>query len=88
MKNVNMKDVFERAIKTFIQAALSYLITALAGANFFDGNKTQTFWIGLGISALAAGLSAMWNGVIEPLIGNYKEPETNGKELETNTEEK
>lgn len=74
MKNVDKKDVFERAVKTFIQAALSYLITALAGANFFDGNKTETFWIGLGISALAAGLSAMWNGVIEPLIGNYKDP--------------
>ena len=74
MKNVDWKDVFERAAKTFIQAALSYVITALAGANFFDGNKTETFWVGLGVSALAAGLSAMWNGVIQPLIGNYKDP--------------
>lgn len=80
MKNVDKKDVFERAVKTFIQAALSYLITALAGANFFDGNKTETFWIGLGISALAAGLSAMWNGVIQPLIGNYKDPTPNVEE--------
>lgn len=73
MKNVNWKDVFDRAFKTFIQAALSYLITALAGVNFCDGSTTEAFWIGLGISALAAGLSAMWNGVIQPLIGNYKD---------------
>ena len=68
MKNVNWKDVLVRAGKTFIQTATSYLIASLGGVNFFDGDKSETFWVGLVLSAGAAGLSAVWNGVIAPLI--------------------
>ena len=65
---VNWKDILIRALKTFWQAALAYLIAAASGANFFEGDKSRTFWIGLATSALAAGLSAAYNGVIKPLF--------------------
>lgn len=57
-----------RAGKTFVQTALSYLIANVSGVNFFDGNQSETFWVGLFLSAGAAGLSAVWNGVIQPLF--------------------
>ncbi len=68
MKKVNWKDVIVRAAKTFLQTAASYLITNLAGVDFFEGNVSETFWIGLALSAGAAGLSAVWNGVVAPII--------------------
>ena len=68
MKNVDWKDVLIRAGKTFAQTALSYLITNLAGVDFFGGDATEAFWIGLALSAGAAGLSAVWNGVIGPVL--------------------
>lgn len=68
MKKVDWKDVWSRAWKTFLQTAGSYLIASLTGINFFDGDKSEMFWLGLGLSAGAAGLSAVWNGVIAPLF--------------------
>lgn len=72
MRNIDWKDVSIRALKTFAQTAVSYLITNLAGVDFF-GNLSDTFWVGLALSAGAAGLSAAWNGIIVPLI---KPPES------------
>ena len=38
------------------------------GANFtFDGHD-RTFWVGLALSGVAAGASAVWNGVVQPLL--------------------
>lgn len=65
---MNWKDTLTRALKTFWQAALAYLIAAVTGVNFFDGEKDKTFWVGIGVAALAAGLSAAYNGVIKPLF--------------------
>ena len=42
MKNIDWKDVGIRALKTFAQTAASYLITNLAGVDFF-GNLTDAF---------------------------------------------
>lgn len=71
-----IKNVAERAIKTFIETAISYLIAHLSGANFFGSDETKTVWIGLAISAGAAGLSATWNGVFQPLFKPSEEKES------------
>lgn len=61
---MNWKDIFSRAGKTFVQAAGSYLIANLAGINFF-ATQAENFWLGLALSAGAAGLSAAWNIILE-----------------------
>lgn len=67
-KKIDIKDVLIRALKTFAQTAMSYVIANLSGVDFFGGNTTETFWVGLALSAGAAGLSAAWNGVVAPLV--------------------
>ena len=62
------KDVWVRAGKTFVQAAISYLVVALANVDIFSGDNGKTFWVGLLISTLAAAASAAWNGVIKPVL--------------------
>ena len=60
-----MKDIAIRALKTFWQAAVAYLVASIAqGVDLFEGEVVG----GLLIGALAAGLSASWNGV----VGRYK----------------
>lgn len=66
--NAKIKDIIVRAVKTFIQAAGAYLIAALSGADFFSGDKTKEFWMGLAVAAGAAGISAAWNAVISPAV--------------------
>ena len=59
------KDIAIRALKTFWQAALAYLVASLGqGADLFEVEVIG----GLLIGALAAGISASWNGVIQPKI--------------------
>ena len=62
-----VKDIIVRAVKTFVQAAGAYLIASLSGADFFSGDKNKEFWMGLALAAGAAGISAVWNGVLQPL---------------------
>lgn len=66
-----MKDVLVRALKTFWQASISYVIInsemLFTDITSFDLEKLKQFGIALGIGALAAGLSAMYNGVLRPL---------------------
>lgn len=50
-----MNDIFIRAVKTFVQAALAYSAAGVYGIT--DGDAVKTLIIG----ALAAGLSAVWN---------------------------
>lgn len=66
--STKIKDVAVRAVKTFIQTAGAYAIANLSGVDFFGGDIGTTFWTGLALSAGAAGLSAVWNGVIQPLV--------------------
>lgn len=60
------RDVAIRALKTFLEAAAAFVMAKVSGAELFamDGQM----WQAIGISAMAAGLSAVWNGVIEPMI--------------------
>lgn len=64
-----MKDIAIRALKTFWQSAVAYLVAALStGVDLFEGEVVS----GLIIGALAAGLSASWNGVVQPRLNKLK----------------
>ncbi|MBQ4510678.1 MAG: hypothetical protein II984_08140 [Clostridia bacterium] len=71
-----LKDVATRAFKTFWQAMIAYLIatfgTQLAGVDVFDASALKNVFISLLIGALSAGISAAWNGVIQPLLDRTK----------------
>ncbi len=64
------KDIAIRALKTFWQSAVAYLVAALStGMDLFEGDVIG----GLLIGALAAGISASWNGVVQPRLDKLKE---------------
>ena len=61
-----LADVAERALKTFLQAFLSSIsVDVLLGVTDFDAFKK----VGLSmlVAALAAGISAAWNGTVKTL---------------------
>jgi len=63
------KDVAIRALKTFWQSAIAYLVAALGtGVDLFEGEVIS----GLLIGALAAGISASWNGAVQPVLNRLK----------------
>ena len=75
MKNIDWKDVGIRALKTFAETAFFYIVTMFTKLNPFDGQMDAMAWFGLVLSAGAAGASAAWNGVIQPLFATLKPPE-------------
>ena len=70
------KDIATRAMKTFWQSAVAYLVatfsTQMSGVDVFDLRDVQSVFGGLLIGALAAGLSASWNGVVQPILDKSK----------------
>jgi len=54
-----VKDIIERAVKTFVQAALAVLIPTLIA--YFNGTITEFTPQVILFPAIAAGLSALWN---------------------------
>jgi len=68
MKNIDWKDVGIRSFKTFLEAVLTYITTALAGITYGDGTLKDTVWIGALFCALCTGITAVINGVILPLF--------------------
>ena len=64
--NVNWKDVAVRAFKTFVEAAVAFAGAELAGLDLFAIDKGM--WYAVCLSAAAAGVSAIWNGMVEPAI--------------------
>lgn len=54
-------DTVERAVKTFVQAFLAYIVTAMAAGDFINAQLSQKALTGVLISAIAAGLSAVMN---------------------------
>ena len=69
------KDIAIRALKTFWQSAIAYLVAALsAGVDLFEGEVIG----GLLIGALAAGISASWNGAVQPVLNKLKGGDVNG----------
>lgn len=79
-----MKDILIRALKTFWQGSFAYLIAAfgtqLGAIDPFSLNALKEVGIGLLIGAIAAGLSAVWNGVVAPIIDKYKVVHTHESE--------
>ena len=63
---INWKDVLIRSVKTFVETAVAFLVAELAGVEVFAADKGM--WISLALSAGAAGVAAVWNGVIEPML--------------------
>ena len=56
------KETLVRAMRTFLQAALSYMLVNLAAADFTtDQSTAKTVLLGLLISSVAAGLAAVMN---------------------------
>lgn len=72
-----IKDILIRALKTFWQAALAFAIVnseiLFTNVTEFDIEKLRKLGISVGVGAIAAGLSAMYNGVIKPLAGKLKD---------------
>ncbi len=59
-------DVAERALKTFLQAFMSSIsVDVLLGVTDFDAFKKVG--ISMLVAALAAGISAVWNGTVKTL---------------------
>lgn len=71
-----LKDIGLRAFKTFWQAALASAIinaeTLFLGVTELDGEKLKAIGISVGLGALAAGLSAVYNGILKPLVGKLQ----------------
>lgn len=67
-------DVLIRSLKTFLEAFLTYVSTALAGIQYGDGTVKETVWIGALFCAVCTGITAVLNGVIIPL---FRKTETN-----------
>lgn len=70
------KDIATRAMKTFWQSSIAYLVatfsTQMSGVDVLDLHDLQSVFGGLLVGALAAGLSASWNGVIQPILDKSK----------------
>ena len=68
-----MKDVWLRALKTFWQAALGYL---LADAALLREALTipmeRSLWATLLAGAAAAGFSAIYNGLLKPMVEGHR----------------
>lgn len=63
---IDWKDVLVRAVKTFAEAFIAFVGAELSGVNIFTIDRGM--WFAVGISAAAAGISAVWNGIIFPMI--------------------
>ena len=55
-----MKPWIKRAIRTFLQAAVGYAAIALPAIDF-EGDGLKATLVGLGVSAVSAGLAAVMN---------------------------
>ena len=64
-----MNDILVRALKTFVQAFLGVFIpeicVILNGTLPVDVSAWKAILIPLGCSALAAGISAAWNAILQ-----------------------
>ena len=69
--NENTKDILIRAGKTFWQAALAYLLAdaAVLQQALTDWGAGKQIQHSHTVGAVAAGFSAVYNGVVRPRLG-------------------
>jgi len=67
---MGMNEILERALKTFLQAAGAVVIANLTvlTTEISDWAVWKQAAVPVFIGALAAGLSAAWNGVVSPWL--------------------
>lgn len=63
-----MKNWVKRALRTFVQAAVSYVLVAVPTIDFSNVSAIKTAVVGLGVSAIAAGIAAVMN-IIDEIKG-------------------
>lgn len=56
-----MKNWVKRTIRTFVQSAVGYIAVAVPNIDFSSVSAIKTAVVGLGVSAIAAGISAVMN---------------------------
>lgn len=56
-----MKNWVKRALRTFIQTAVGYACVAIPAIDWADTSRVKGTLIGIGISAVAAGVAAVMN---------------------------
>lgn len=64
---MKINDVWQRALKTFVQAFFGVLVPQIVAMlnNYMDFDwASWTTYLPLITGALAAGISAVWNGII------------------------
>ena len=55
------KEWLRRTIRTFVQAAIGYVVIVVPNIDFADTSALKTTLIGVGVSAVAAGAAAVMN---------------------------
>lgn len=63
---IDWKDVLVRSAKTFAETAVAFVVAHLSGVELFSADGGV--WASLAISAGAAGVAAVYNGVIRPML--------------------
>lgn len=63
-KKINLKDVGERAIKTFVEAFIA-TVAACGCFDVADGESLKSAVVTTAVAGIAAGVSAVWN-----MLGN------------------
>lgn len=62
---MNYKDIAIRALKTFVQAFVPVVAAAFAAADLTEFDSIKTVGYSALISGIAAGISAVWNLIIQ-----------------------
>lgn len=90
-KKVDWKDVLIRCAKTFVQAAIPLILASVTAIDFSgDGSTIKSVLVAALLSAIATGICAVWNGVINPLLDGVKtisEEKSEAKQEEPKDEE-
>lgn len=76
------KDIIIRALKTFWQAALGYIIVDINAllVGISNSNITEGMLKTVAIGAVAAGFSAVWNSVLSPLFSSKEKGQSSDSE--------